>query len=178
MRTLPDRFLKQVAPDKADAALSEAQRHLNERRWAEAETAFRQLLTAQPAHPGATLGLARALIAQGHGSEAERLLEEFPASPESVEAETLRPLARFVSEAENTGEEALAPIDAQYRQAARLVGRGQFGGAMDAILGVLRRDKRYRKDEPRRIMLALFKLIGDDDPLTREYRQELASVLY
>jgi putative thioredoxin len=49
---------------------------------------------------------------------------------------------------------------------------------MDAILTVLRRDKRFRQDEPRLVMLGIFEVLGDQDPLTRDYRSRLASVLF
>jgi putative thioredoxin len=49
---------------------------------------------------------------------------------------------------------------------------------MDGLLDILRQDKRYRKDEPRRIMLAMFAWLGEDNPKTQEYRRELASALF
>jgi thioredoxin-like negative regulator of GroEL len=49
---------------------------------------------------------------------------------------------------------------------------------MDGLLETLRRDKRYRKGEPRLVMLGIFELLGEDDPRTLEYRRELASVLF
>jgi thioredoxin-like negative regulator of GroEL len=49
---------------------------------------------------------------------------------------------------------------------------------MDGILGVLRTDKRYRDGLPKDVLLALFAMLGDQDPLTREYREELASILF
>ncbi len=49
---------------------------------------------------------------------------------------------------------------------------------MDGLLDVLRQDKRYRKGEAKDVLLALFELLGDEDPLTRTYRSELASVLF
>ena len=49
---------------------------------------------------------------------------------------------------------------------------------MDGLLDVLRQDKGYRKGLPKQALLALFALLGDEDPLTRKYRDELASVLF
>ena len=49
---------------------------------------------------------------------------------------------------------------------------------MDGLLDILREDKTYRGGLPKQIMLALFILLGDQDPLTREYREELASILF
>jgi len=51
-------------------------------------------------------------------------------------------------------------------------------GALEGLIAVLRRDKRYRGGEAQKIMLAYFDILGDSDPLTREYRNKLASVLF
>jgi putative thioredoxin len=69
-------------------------------------------------------------------------------------------------------------LDALYYHSARLLARGQLEAGMDGLLDVLRQDRRYRKGEPRLVMLAVFELLGDEDSTTREYRSELASVLF
>jgi len=43
---------------------------------------------------------------------------------------------------------------------------------------VLRQDKRYRGGAARDLILALLVLLGEEHPLAREYRGELASVLF
>ena len=172
------RFLKTVAPDETEQALEEAGRLMAEGQWVRAEATVRRALAAQPSHPRATLGLIRALIRQGRGCEAGRLVEQMPDSPEASEAQALHPLAQFLCEAESNSDDGLASLDAQYLHAARLIAGGQVAAAMDGLIEVIRQDKRYRRDEPRRIMLALFRLLGEDNPLTRDYRQTLASVLF
>ena len=49
---------------------------------------------------------------------------------------------------------------------------------MDGLLDLLRQDKNYRRGEPKAVLLGLFELLGDDDAMTREYRDELASILF
>jgi thioredoxin-like negative regulator of GroEL len=49
---------------------------------------------------------------------------------------------------------------------------------MDGLLDVLRVDKNYRRGQARQALLGFFILLGDDDPLTRAYRDELASILF
>jgi putative thioredoxin len=172
-------FLKRVAPTSADRALAQANSLLAIRQWAAAEAAFRQVLASQPAQPVAALGLIKALLAQGRGCEAETLLEDIPLGDAAPAAERLAPLARLLCEVE-TPDDALAEtdLDALYYQSARLLARGQLEAGMDGLLDVLRQDKRYRKGQPRLVLLALFELLGDDDPATRSYRGELASVLF
>jgi len=172
-------FLKRVAPSQADRALAQATSLLAIRQWAAAEAALRQVLADQPGQPLAALGLVKALLAQGRGCEAEALLEDTRFGDVAPSAEKLAALARLLCEVE-TPDEALAEtdLDSLYYQSARLLARGQLEAGMDGLLDVLRQDKRYRKGEPRLVLVALFELLGDDDPSTRAYRSELASVLF
>lgn len=172
-------FIKKVAPTTADRKLAEANSLLATRHWAEAETALRAALADQPANAAAALGLLKALLALGRGCEAQDLLDDFPRGDAAPQAEKLAPLARLLCEVEGADAPlAENDLDALYYQSARLLSRGQFEAGMDGLLDVLRQDKRFRKGEPRQVMVALFELFGDDDPTTREYRGELASVLF
>jgi putative thioredoxin len=172
-------FLKKVAPSLADRALAEARGLLALRQWSLAEAALRQVLDGQPGSSEAALGLARALLAQGRGCEALTLLDDFPTGDHAPLADTLRPLAQLLCAVESPdGAVADSDLDALYYQSARLLARGQLEAGLDGLLDVLRQDKRYRKGEPRQVMVALFALLGEDDPATRQYRQELAGVLY
>jgi putative thioredoxin len=172
-------FLKRVAPDEADQILARTGAMLAAHRWPEAEAGYRQIVAANPGSGPAALGLLKALLAQGKGAEAERALEQFPNGRESGDAERLRPLVRYLIEAQRgpdcPDEENL---DAQYCRAGKRIASGDLQGAMDEILAVLRRDKRFRQGEPRTVMLGIFELLGNEDPVTREYRNKLASVLF
>lgn len=173
------RFLEKLAPSAESMALERARSLLSTRHWPEAEQAFRELLEESENSPAATLGLIKSLLMQGRGAEAETLLDHFPRGTEWVEAEKLRPLAQALVLAD-TSEHALPdnPLDAAYVRAASLMARGNLPAAMDGLIEILRQDKHYRKGAPRQVLLALFLLLGDDDPLTRQYRDELASILF
>jgi putative thioredoxin len=172
-------FLKKLAPDESDSILAAAGAMLAAHRWPEAEAGYRPIATANPENGPAALGLLKAFLAQGKGADAERLLESFPNGREAGDAEKLRPLARFLVESER-GQDCpdADDLDAEYCQAGKRIASGDLQGAMDAILGVLRRNKRFRQAEPRMVMLGIFEVLGDQDPLTREYRNKLASVLF
>jgi putative thioredoxin len=172
-------FLKKVAPTAADRKLAEAHSLLATRHWAQAETAYQAVLADQPANAAAALGLLKSLLALGRGCEADDLLADFPRGDAAPVAEKLAPLARLLCEVEGADAPlADSDLDALYFQSARLLARGQFEAGMDGLLDVLRQDKRFRKGEPRQALVALFELLGDDDPITHEYRNELASVLF
>lgn len=171
-------FIKKLAPAPAEQAAEDAVELLAAHRWPDAERAFRQ--TAQGgAGAAASLGLAKALIAQGKGEEAGRVLEPIEDGPEGTAAKKLRGIARWLISAQ-AGEAEAEPHspDALFQKAGAVAARGDIHGALAGLLAVLRRDRRYRSGEAQRIMLAYFDILGDADPLTREYRSKLASVLF
>jgi putative thioredoxin len=172
-------FIKNLATSQTGQFVAMAGAMLAAHRWHEAEAGYRQILAAEADSGPAALGLLKALLAQGKGDEAERLLDAFPNGREAGEAERLRPLARYLVEAQ-CGPDCAEDenLETEYCRAGKLIAGGQLQGAMDAILAVLRRDRRFRQGEPRTVMLGILQVLGDEDPLTREYRNKLASVLF
>jgi putative thioredoxin len=171
-------FIEQLIPGELDEALGDAQSLLATRHWIKAEQAFRDLIADHPNRPDVALNLAKALLAQGEGCEARDFLKGIKDGTELVEAEKLLPLANYLCliAEDITDDEDLSVLEVQYRQGARLIGRGNLAAAMDGLLDVLRQDKRY--GQARQVMVGLFALLGDDDDLTQAYRPELASVLF
>lgn len=173
------RFIDELAPSATDLAVEEAQSLLGTRHYKQAETAFREVLEEDEANAEAALGLVESLLMQGNGQEALSILADFPPGTAWAKAEQLQPLAELLVEVETAGPEGDGDVlEAGLNQAARLILRGNFPAAMDGLLEVLRQDKQYRDGLPKQILLALFALLGDQDPLTRKYRDELASVLF
>ncbi len=172
------RFIERLVPDERDQVVQEGMSLLATHHWAEAERAFRQVYQADDTNAKAALGLLKSLLMQGKGLEAVRVLERFPSGPEWAMAQKLRPLARALAEVEQKDPYPDDPREAEFYQALRLIRRGNLPAGMDGLLDLLRQDKNYRQGEPKAIMLAIFELLGDQDQLTRQYRSELASVLF
>lgn len=172
-------FIDRLAPSPAEEAVAEARSLLSTRHHDDAEEKFREVYQEDDSNGAAALGLVQSLLIQGKGKEALAILKQFPAAPERAEAEELKPLAELLVEAEECEQvEHDDPLEAQLHNAARLIGRDNLPAAMDGLLGVLREDKKFRDGLSKQALLGLFALLGDKDPLTREYRDELASILY
>jgi len=174
------RFIQRLVPSPAEQAAQAANSLLVTHHWKEAEEAFREALAEDGRNAVAALGLMKSLLMQGRGGEALALLEDFPPGSEWAIAEQLRPLAELLAAVENNGPgyDEQDPLAAELYQAGRLIVRGNLPAAMDGLLDILRQDKRYRDGLPRKILLAIFSILGDEDTLTRQYREELASVLF
>jgi putative thioredoxin len=174
-------FLKDVAPGEADGQALSAEFMIAERRWSEAAELYRLALEKNPADLESRLGLARALIGQGQGCKASDYLAELRDEASTMaRVERLLPVAEFVCSVAEKGDvnAEVTVVEAQYRQAARLLSQGKIAPAMDGLLDVLRSNKNYRDGRVREVMLGVFELLGDEDPLTGAYRREMASVLF
>jgi putative thioredoxin len=170
-------FLKGLAPLTNDIAVGRGNSLLTNEDWSEAEEAFRTALTENQDHSGALLGLARSLLAQGRPTDALPILREFPVSKEFTNAEQLIPLAQAMAGVDEkpADDDDYAAI---YANALRLAGKGQIAAGLDGLLEILRASKQYRKGEARKVVLGLLQVLGNDNPQSREYRSELASLLF
>jgi putative thioredoxin len=171
-------FIRSISNQQMNLLLNKGQNLSQMHNWEAAEKCFRLYLEENPRQPAGSLGLVKCLIMQGKTQEAKELLRNFPDSKELNNAGFLNPLVQALiqlKEEKNEAEDALA---AAYSNALRLVTRGNLFAAMDGILEILRQDKRYRAGQARQVMVALLELMGEDDPQTRLYRNEFASIVF
>lgn len=176
-------FIRRIAPSQNELQIAKGNSLLQSEQPQAAEDVFQAVLDQEPDNSAALLGLAKAVLLQGRGVEAKYLLQGFPTSKEYASAELLRPLADALVWYENAVEEPAADpereaLDMAYRNALRLITRGNLEAALDGLLDVLRQDKRYRDGEARLVFLGLLEVMGADNPLSRQYRSELAAVLF
>ncbi len=173
-------FLERLQPPSPTALkLEKAESLLTDGEWAEAETLFREVLEEEGEDPRALLGLVKSLLAQGKGYEALAILEAFPASRQFTQAMLLKPYAHALVELrQRRVDEEEDELAAAYWNAIRLASRGNILAALDGLLDILRQDKRYRDDQARQVVLSLLEILGEENPLTRQYRNELALILF
>lgn len=171
-------FIRSLVPSEIDLALEKADNLYKLNQWGKAEQAYRDVLAKNSEHPAARLGLVKTLLMQGDSGEALPILQNFPASREFNTAQSLLPLASALEDLNGGLSSSEDPLDATFYRSLRLVERGNIPAALDGLLDILRENKRYRGGEARKVFLGLLELLGNEDPLTREYRQELSAVLF
>lgn len=171
-------FLRAIAPSPSDLDLEKAQSLYRLENYPHAEQAYRRVLKDKPSSSIAQLGLAKSLLIQGMPGEAQEILQNFPASQEYSQAQGLIPLADAMMDMEIKITLDEHPLEAAYTRSINLARRGNIPAALDGMLDILREDKRFRHGEVRQVFLGLLELFGEQNPLTRQYRQELASVLF
>jgi putative thioredoxin len=167
-----------AAPSKYGFDIEKANGYLMQKMWAKAEAEFRRVLEGEPDSTPALLGLIKSLLPQGHAREALNLLDIFPISREYSSAETMKALAEelvFYHDDAAADADDLLPA---YRNSLGLAARGKIPAALDGLMDILRSSRNYRRGRVRLVIVGLLEIMGNDDPLTREYRAEMASILF
>lgn len=170
-------YFKKVVPGPEQLLLERAASYLRDRQHHSVEDTCLEILEEDPDNPPAKLLLAKTLLWQGEYLEALTLLNHFPASREFPSAEKLAPLAEalLTSEGLSGAEQTLDPI---YSRALQLIKNDNIPAALDGLLEIIRVDKKYRGGITQGIILGVFELLGEDHPVTVEYRQLLANTLF
>jgi putative thioredoxin len=68
--------------------------------------------------------------------------------------------------------------EARYQLASHQVLRGDHAAALETLLALLRRDRRYGDDAARKGMVSIFDMLGSDSDLVSSYRAKMLSSLY
>jgi putative thioredoxin len=126
-------------------------------------------------------------VAQGRTEEAQSALDRLPLElAKDPEVAALRGQLLFAAALSGApGPSALEarlaadPKDseARYQLAARRVVAGDYEGALELLLELVRRDRAYGEDAGRRGMVAVFDLLGAGDLVSR-YRARMMTALY
>lgn len=180
-------LLDKHAPNESETLIDDAVRAQQAGDSATALALLQQALAADPASDRAKLALARVQVALARVAEAEQTLATLaPAARDQPEAVALRAGLEFARLAE-TGpslpelETAVsanpADTEARYRLSARQVLAGRHEAAMQNLLEIVRRDRKFRDDAGRKALLAVFQLLGNNHELVKKYRPLLASAL-
>lgn len=169
---------KLTPPSPLELDLEKAQGLMNSRAWNKAEEILRDVLEHDPALNSAHLGLAKCLLARGEADEAIIHLDEISSSRLLNSAEIIRPFADILKTYTEDSLPNENNLDAVFINSMRLAGQGKFPAALDGLLDILRDDKHYRNKLAHHTILGILEIMGNEDPQTREYRAELASVLF
>lgn len=155
------RFLDRVVPSEADEHVAAG---AGASSVEEAETAYRDALALDPANAGAVTGLARILLDRGDVDEARSLLGTVPSDGEVRRLQAELDLREAAGSAGELG------------AAARATLAGDARGGLDRLLALVPADG--QGEAARRLMLGVFAVLGDEHPLTHEYRSRLANALF
>ncbi len=161
-------WLKAVVPSEADRLAVAGEEAEREGRVGEAERLYRKALEEESEHVGALLGRGRLAAGRGDLEEARNLLQPLRPDPEAE---------RLLAAIEVSGWAEPSPNgEGPLQRAQRAAAEGQYREALEAFLAEVQGQQ--NRDDARDAMIKLFAVLGEDDPLTAEYRRKLAAALF
>ncbi len=177
--------LSRVLPSGADNRVLEAKALEDQGKQDEAQAVYREVLDSVPSHAGTLLAMGRLLIANGDG-EGMSFLERVPlTTSERQEADQLiarQKLKQGIGEDESALRATLEPnpndLEARFKLGSVLAASERYEEALDEFLTVMKQQKDFQNDGPRKAMLQIFEVLGHQHELSDRFRSELAKVLY
>jgi putative thioredoxin len=153
-----------------------------------AAQAYAHVLQDEPGHPKAVAGLARCYLKSGDIERAKQTLQIV--RPDGAGDESIRAVEAEVKLREQAGAVGdTAPLrakleanpndhQARYDLALALDAGGDRDGALDALLEIVRRDRKWNEEAARKHLVTLFEAMGPTDPRTVAGRRRLSSILF
>jgi putative thioredoxin len=146
------------------------------------------ILKTEPENAVAYIGLVRAVLAMGGQDEAKHLFDEAPEvvrkDPNWEALEKAFALVEKVANAPPSADLKLK-VDAEpanhqvrYDYAMSLYGEGQKEAAVDQLLEIVKRDRKWNEEAARKELVSIFETLGPMDPLTIESRKKLSVILF
>ncbi len=179
------KFVARLAPSEADRLAEQGAQALRAGDLAAAREAFEAALALDHDHERATGALAAVCIEEGDLDRAEELVARVPAAPQVKRQAARIRYERGIAAADASEDDLRARLDADeddvtahYALACHLGRRMEFEDALEHFLAVVGLDRGYAEDGGRRAMLEIFDILGDEHPLTQEYRPRLSMMLF
>jgi putative thioredoxin len=171
-------WLRTAIPSKYRAQLAGARQLLTENGASGAIEMLQAIVAAEPGNDEATVLLGQAFLGSDHRQAVEIVERVVLGSKHYEAAEAVKTLATAYGSLDNGQQLAESPVKEGYVAAIRDARSHAYEPALEGFLDVVRRDRQYDGDGARKAIIAIFKLLGEDHPLTGRYRRALSSALY
>ena len=187
-------FLKRLGgpaaaqPSPIAMALEEAKAALDAGDTGTASALYSQVLAREPGNTVAAAGLAKGYIAAGDAAKAKQLLDGLPAEAQKhADVASARAALELAGQAKGASDiaklnERLArdPKDheARLELATALFAAGQVDQAIDQLLDLFKRDRKWNDEAARKQLVKFFEVLGPTNPHTVSGRKRLSSLMF
>lgn len=143
----------------------------------QAKAFFGHLINEFPQSQKLAIAAAKFLITQGSFESTEKILATVPEADKEYypQVKALRELVALKQESANPSTHEL---DKSFFAAIDQVLIENYEAALTQLLDLVSRSRKYRNDGARKAIVMVFELMGDENPLTNQYRRKLTSALY
>ena len=198
MGALPESQLKQFIErvtggggSPLDEAMVEADAFATEGNHEDALAVYKEILSQDPSHVKALAGALRAYLATGQDDIAKQVLAGLPDqmknAPDIAGVQAAIDLkeqsAQVGDGAELAALEAKVAADPKDQQSRLDLALARYGAgnreqAMDELLEMVRKDRKWNEEAARKQLVKFFEALGPADPLTVQGRRRLSAILF
>lgn len=173
-----EQWFQKALPDPHASALATAKVLKQEGKDEEARRMFESILAQSPAHEEARTFLAMSLFFQDRSRALELIgdLDTGGVTGERINA--MRTLDQLIAPLENEGAIPDAAVKPLYISALSAILKQEFDCALERLISIIKSDRYYNEDSARKACIAIFKYLGEDHPITLQYRREFDRSLY
>lgn len=176
-------FLRKNCPSEADLLVAQGKKLLEQGDAQAAQDVFARAVELDPACNAAHLALAQVALGRRDVDAVKRHVKALsPGADEREIGRYLEQAAELVQGAAALGDEttlagrvAAQPddLEARFALGCHAMAAGRMRDALDALVAVAERNRKWRDEAARKAMLTVFGLIGVRHPLSDEYRKKL-----
>ena len=183
-----ERLVGPMGPSPIDEIIAEGEALLAEGDAASAAQTFAGVLQEQPGEPRALAGLARSYLRAGDIARAQQTLDLAP--PEAQKHQAIASIRAELDLASKAGDGSdiaglKSKVDsdpknhqARFDLAMALVGANDHEKAVDELLEIVRRDRKWNDEAARKQLLTIFEALGPTHAVTLNGRRRLSSILF
>lgn len=148
-----------------------------------AQALYQQWIETAPEDPAPRIGLAGVLVATHSLEDAEQVLASLSADDQaSAEARAVKARLTFAHQAPTPEEiAALGDTDdltSRTSRALRAIADGRYDDGLETLLDVMKSDRTHDDGAARKLLIQVFEALGNDHPLTLQYRRRMFALLY
>ncbi len=186
IRAMLEPHVQEPAAPQADL-LDSARAQYAAGQIAAAEQLLQQLLTEDNQNAAALILYARCLAERGALDEAQAVLDAVKGDEHRQELAGARAQLTFLRQVATLPEAAelksrlaqdAGDDEAAFQLAIHQLARQQYETALDGLLRLFMRNRGYGDDLPRKTLVQVFDLLGNEHPLVISYRRKLYQALY
>jgi putative thioredoxin len=171
-------WLSKVLPSKYREQIKQAQQLLAEHQIRKAQTLLEGIMKAEPENHQATALLACTYVYADH-QKALELIRNIGADSEYFDlAEAIRTFGRLFQVGGQPEKLPESSVKEQYLAAIDKLQAEHFDEALEKFIEVIRLNRPYDDDGARKACIAIFKFLGEEHEITKQYRKEFSSALY
>jgi putative thioredoxin len=173
-----EQWLKRALPSKYSQRLAGVEQLLSSGKVSQAQKTLQEILEAEPDNDEAMVLLAKINVFNHPGSALDYSKRIQPGSTYFELAESIQTFAHLFLYLDNPEDLPDSTNKERYLHAIKDLHGQKFEAAIRDFIDVMETERNYDDDGSRKACVAIFKFLGEEHSITKQYRPAFSSALY